>query len=66
MKVLKFSRKTKISSHSEIAEKIHTLLNEGNLYAISEITEGLNSNEETRLVVEAFIKKYEFDFRNYI
>ena len=48
------------------ADCIYKLLNEGNLYAISEIVENFKSIEEKKYVADAFIKKYDFDFLNYI
>jgi hypothetical protein len=52
--------------YTNTADDIYKLLNEGNLYAISEIVENFKSIEEKKSVVDAFIKKYDFDFLNYI
>ena len=52
--------------HIEVAENIYKLLNEGSLFRICRIMENLKSKDEKRYVINAFKKKYDFNFLNYI
>lgn len=50
----------------EVAENIYMLLNEGSLFGICRIIENLKSKDEKKDVINAFKKKYDFNFLNYI
>ena len=50
----------------EVAENIYMLLNEGSLFGICRIMENIKSKDEKKDVINAFKKKYDFNFLNYI
>ena len=63
---IKKTNQNNSTSHTEVAEIIFCLLNEGSLFSICRILENLEPDDERRYIINAFKKKYDFDLLNYI
>jgi hypothetical protein len=49
-----------------LAEEIYHNLNQGSLFEIYQLMEGLEGEEKICMIYQAFFERYHFDFRKYI
>ena len=49
-----------------VAERIFSMLNQGNLFEIHRILQELKDEEERKCVAQVFLEKFDFNFQKYI